>query len=119
MSNQERSEKETAEAVYAFAAEKMKGGASGPQVQAMLIQSGLDRDSAAVVVANLTRMRCEAVRAAGKKNMASGALWCIGGIVITVATYDAASPGGRYVIAWGAIVFGAIQFFRGLIQSQG
>ena len=29
----------------------------------------------------------------------------------------AATGGGKYVVAWGAIVFGAIQFFRGLIQS--
>ena len=54
----------------------------------------------------------------GKKNMLYGALWCIGGIVVTAATYDAAEPGGAYVVAWGAIVFGAIQFFRGLMQSS-
>jgi hypothetical protein len=24
--------------------------------------------------------------------------------------------GGTYIVAWGAIIFGAIQFFRGLIQ---
>jgi len=26
--------------------------------------------------------------------------------------------GGRYVIAWGAIIFGAIQFFRGAAQAS-
>ncbi len=46
--------------------------------------------------------------------MVFGALWCIGGIVVTVVTYSAAASGGTYVVAWGAIVFGAIQFFRGL-----
>ena len=59
------------------------------------------------------------VHAAGRKNMIYGALWCIGGIVVTVVTYSIASGGGTYIIAWGAIVFGAIQFFRGLIQSSG
>jgi hypothetical protein len=52
-----------------------------------------------------------------KKNMLYGALWCIGGIVVTAVTYSASSDGGRYVVAWGAIVFGAIQFFRGLMHS--
>lgn len=55
----------------------------------------------------------------GLKNVIFGALWCIGGIVVTAATYQAAanSPGGgSYVVAWGAIVFGGVQFLRGLAQ---
>lgn len=51
--------------------------------------------------------------------MLQGALWCIGGTVVTVASYSAASSGGRYVVAWGAIVFGATPFFRGLTRSNG
>jgi hypothetical protein len=38
--------------------------------------------------------------------MLFGALWCIGGIIATVSDLG--------YIFWGAIVFGAIQFFRGL-----
>ena len=43
------------------------------------------------------------------------------GVVITALTYSAAvtAGGGRYVVAWGAVVFGAIQFFRGLTQLKG
>jgi len=53
----------------------------------------------------------------GKKNMIYGALWCIGGIIFTVVSYSAASSsGGEYYITWGAIIFGAIQFFNGLGQ---
>ena len=52
-----------------------------------------------------------------KKNMIYGALWAVGGTVLTLWTYSSASSGGgRYVVAWGAIIFGAIQFFRGLSQ---
>lgn len=120
MSDQEPSvEEEVVQAVYAFAAEQMKNGASAQQIQSMLVEKGLDQDSAATVVSNLTRMRSEAIYEAGKKNMLYGALWCIGGIVVTAATYSAAPGGGTYVVAWGAIVFGAIQFFHGLIQSSG
>ena len=51
------------------------------------------------------------------RNMLVGGLWCAGGIIVTGFTYAAASGrgGGSYVVAWGAIVFGAIQFFRGLL----
>jgi hypothetical protein len=48
--------------------------------------------------------------------MLYGALWCIGGLVVTVISYSAANAGGRYVLAWGAIIFGAFQFLRGLFQ---
>jgi len=56
-------------------------------------------------------------RAVAEKRMLHGALWCIGGVAVTAFTYMAAASGpggGTYVVAWGAIVFGAIQFFRGL-----
>jgi hypothetical protein len=36
----------------------------------------------------------KATKAIGSKNMLYGALWCIGGIVVTVVTYSAASSGG-------------------------
>jgi hypothetical protein len=37
------------------------------------------------------------------------------GLAVTVVTYlSAEQSGGTYVIAWGAILFGAIRFFRGL-----
>jgi len=62
----------------------------------------------------------DAVRAASNRNMFIGGLWCVGGIAVTAITYTAASGGGTYFVAWGAIVFGAIQFIRGLAaRSQG
>ena len=56
-------------------------------------------------------------RAAANKRILWGAAWCLGGILVTVLSYAAAanSPaGGTYFIAWGAILFGAIQIFRGM-----
>ncbi len=51
-------------------------------------------------------------------DVAWGALWCIGGIAVTAITYSKAAPGGTYIVAWGAILFGAIQFFKGLANIQ-
>jgi hypothetical protein len=49
------------------------------------------------------------------RNIIVGGLICLVGIVVTVGTYMAASSeGGTYTIAWGAILFGGLQFFRGL-----
>ena len=46
----------------------------------------------------------------GNKNMFWGAIWCVGGIIFTVSDTG--------YIWWGAILFGGIQFFQGLIQSS-
>lgn len=49
-----------------------------------------------------------------KRRMLYGALWAVGGTLVTTITYSAASGGGVYIIAWGAILFGIIDFFVGL-----
>jgi hypothetical protein len=54
-------------------------------------------------------VRQENIRTANK-NMLYGALWCIGGTVATLAEIG--------YIFWGAILFGAIQFFQGLYQRS-
>jgi len=48
-----------------------------------------------------------------KRKMKRGALWCVGGIAVTLLTYTLATGGGSYIVAWGAIIFGAIEFFQG------
>jgi hypothetical protein len=50
------------------------------------------------------------------RNIFYGALWCIGGITVTVASYQAALNygGSRYFVTWGAIAFGLYQFLSGL-----
>jgi len=103
---------EVRQAVYQYAAELVKKGLPASQVESKLMAKGLDQASAAIVVKNLFAARSQAAT----KNMLYGALWCIGGIIVTAVTYSSASGGGRYVIAWGAIIFGAIQFLRGLWQ---
>jgi hypothetical protein len=77
-----------------------------------------DMQNAEGYIPGQTRIRVlpEKTKALGRKNMISGALWCIGGIIVTVATLNAASNGGTYIIAWGAILFGAVQFIQGLYQ---
>lgn len=48
------------------------------------------------------------------RQMIFGVLWAVGGTLVTVFTYQAASSGGYYFIAWGAIIFGIVDIFRGL-----
>ncbi|KHL05595.1 hypothetical protein [Sinomonas humi] len=44
---------------------------------------------------------------------------CVVGLFISILTYESAAPGGRYVVWWGAIVFGAINCIRyGIAYSR-
>lgn len=110
------------EAIYAYGAALLREGKSPNEVEEALVAKGIERKTAEVVVDKLTRTRDTAVVAdrkeRGAKNMMIGGLICVVGIIITAATYSGASGGGRYVIAWGAIIFGAIRFFQGLAQSS-
>lgn len=46
-----------------------------------------------------------------------GFLWLIGGALVSFFSYNnAAETGGKYVIFWGAIIFGGIQFIRAMIN---
>jgi hypothetical protein len=51
-----------------------------------------------------------------QKVMLSGVLWFFGGLLFTGITYGVASSngGGTYFITWGAMLFGAYDFIRGL-----
>jgi hypothetical protein len=87
------------------------------EVKRILVDDGLDEASALAVVTNLDNQITKAKKETAKKDMLYGALWCVGGTIVTFISYSSASGGGSYVITWGAILFGGIQFFRGLVNS--
>lgn len=105
-------------AVYQHAADMMRQGKNRHKIIESLTQKGLDQESANVVVTNLENVRKQHAKSGAGRDMAIGALICAVGVVITIVTYSAASAGGgRYVVAYGAIVVGAIQFLRGLFNT--
>ena len=77
-----------------------------------------DLNGAEGYISGRTQIRAiaEKTKALARKNMIGGALWCIGGIAVTVYTYGASSSGGTYIVAWGAILFGFVQLVQGIYQ---
>ena len=104
------------EQIYSYAAEMMKHGMSTREMEQLLIRRGLGAEAASAVVKNLRNTRRKTLRNVGLKHMAMGGAICLIGLVITIGTIQAAEGDGRFVIAWGAIVFGSLQFLRGLLQ---
>jgi hypothetical protein len=107
-----------AEGLCSFAALEIRKRKASTEIASSLTETNVQAERAALVV---KAIRKAASKAAGKKNMLFGALWCIGGIIVTAVSYQVAKGlgGGEYVIAWGAMLLGAIQFLRGYSQYSG
>lgn len=114
MTNQQTTPEQAVQQIYQYAASLMRSGTKPDIIRQNLVQRGLTAEQANIVVINLQKARKKALQQAGQRDLLIGAGVCLLGIVITVATFSAARGGGTYVVAWGAIIFGAIQFFRGL-----
>ena len=103
--------------LYSFARKEMAEGKTAEEVENALMEKGVDLASAVTIVHD-----CEAGEVASITTRGSlapvvwGGVICLIGLVVTVGSYSAASGGGTYVVAWGAILFGALQMIQGLSQ---
>jgi hypothetical protein len=57
-------------------------------------------------------------KSVAQRNMVIGGLACVGGTAVTIWSFIAPEKNGGYIVAWGAILFGAIQFLMGLQQFR-
>lgn len=95
--------------IYEYAANLMVNEKKNShEIKIALKEKGLNEESASIVVENLEKQIEETKRERANKDMFYGALWCIAGIVATAADIG--------FIFWGAIVFGGIKFFKGLLK---
>ena len=118
MSTQETTSKEYIQAVFEVAGRLMRQKKSREQIVQALANHGVDRTVAQGVIDKLEASSAQGRASVGRRNMLFGALWFIGGTVVTLATYEHASDGGSYIIAYGAIIGGLVQFFMGCIQAS-
>lgn len=105
MENTEREQQEQVNQIYSYARNLLINEKKNvEEVKDILIGQGVDQEGAFIVVENLIQEQSQK-RKNANNNMLYGAIWCIGGIIATVADIGA--------IFWGAILFGGIQFMKG------
>ena len=109
---------------YCYALERLLKGSKPGDVRQSLMDSGHSATEAARIVQTALQYKNEqeAMQAAdpragnsGGTNMLIGGAICVIGIAVTLLSLQSGSS--RAIIAWGAILFGGIQFFRGVAQS--
>ena len=110
MESNQNDQQEAVNKIYDYAANLLVNeNKSESEVEQILIAEGIDAESAKIIVENLSKQIIVAKKERANKDMLYGALWCIGGVIATVADIG--------FIFWGAIVFGGYQFFKGLSNS--
>ena len=107
----QRKEEITVNQIYDYAAnllvnERKNSG----EVIDILVEKGIEEANATIVVENIEMQIKQGKKERANKDMLYGALWCIGGTVLTVAHVG--------YIFWGAIIFGGYQFIKGLVNSN-
>src|SRR5689334_14026066 len=109
MENTEVSQTDAVSQIYNYAANLLVNeNKNAEEVKDALVQKGLSVDAAYTIVRSVEDQISKGHKERATKDMIYGALWCVGGTVATVANIG--------FIFWGAILFGGIQFFKGLIN---
>jgi len=99
--------KRTADELYNYAAQQMVQLNRNPnQVKNDLVEMGLDSESANTLVYKIHNQINDAKVSQAKKDILYGALWCFGGLILTLTKTG--------FIFWGAILFGGIQLIKGI-----
>ena len=96
--------------LYQYAANLLANGKSGAEVERLLMLKGLAADDASTLVGELENPIQDAKKAQAKKDMLHGGLWCVGGLALTLADVG--------FVFWGAILFGGIQFIKGVTNLK-
>ena len=58
----------------------------------------------------------ERTKAMGRKNMLTGVMWLIAGVVVTFSGGSPASGGSFILLGYGALLFGGVMLVAGLVQ---
>jgi hypothetical protein len=91
-------------------ARRLREGQTAEHVIGMLLEEGLAQDEIRAVFDGAAKiLRAENAH----KDKLYGAMWLVGGLMVTLVSYSAASNGGSYLVATGAIIYGAVRLVRG------
>jgi hypothetical protein len=103
---------------FRAATQQLQSGRSTTTAVLTLTSAGVNEKDATDFVIAANKRITEAKRKQASRDILYGSLWCGGGLIVTMVTYGMATGGGSYMVAWGAIIFGAIQLFRGLANQR-
>lgn len=103
--------------IWKYVIEEKENGIADSEILAGLQERGLDEQHSILILSGL-KDKLKKIIDHNDTKMLAGGISCLAGTFITFLTYSSAmSSGGTYIVAWGAVVFGAIGFFSGLSEK--
>ena len=109
-------QKQELSGLFKYAVMELANNKSRQVVEKLLVGQGASLETAKTVVKDAQYAVKKLRREKYKKRMTRGLLWTVVGVVVTCGTYTFAdSLGGKYVLFYGAIIFGLIDFVAGFI----
>ncbi|UAY52346.1 hypothetical protein [Ferruginibacter albus] len=104
--------------IWSFIFEEKEKGTSDDEILKGLLERGLDEEQGKKLLLT-TSDKLKTIVDDYDTKMLAGGLSFLLGVFITLVTYThARASGGIYIIAWGAILFGAIKFSSGLSAKR-
>ena len=104
--------------LWEYVIEEKAAGASDAMILEGLTQQGLTTEAATAIIDALEEVATARLKRA-KDNATLGACFCIGGIILTIVTFSAATTsGGTFLICWGPVIFGGIRWNKGITQKR-
>ncbi len=120
---QPSTEQEAMDGLASYVSHELDAGRPQKEIVNDIVVRGVNRKTAEHLVRSLaaslklttqTPEGRAALAAQYRRQMRSGSVWAVGGTVVTLGSYLLAEGGGgKYVIAWGAIVYGLWTYARG------
>jgi len=103
--------------LLALIATRIESNVEESEIINELMEMGLNNDSAELLISLAKKQKNKPNRDKDLKNIIMGAVFCIGGVIMTSISYNSASTsGGTYTLFIGAMIGGAIQFCYGLFN---
>jgi hypothetical protein len=108
--------KQELSSLFQYAVLELASNKSHQAVEKLLVGRGTSLETAKAIVKDAQYAVKKARRDKHKKRMTRGLIWTFLGVILTCGTYAFASElGGKYILFYGAIIFGFIDFIVGLI----
>lgn len=105
-----------ADQLYLEATKAIASGKKAAAVFQNFIQRGVHPQFAQSIVEKASKTKKAAFRQGGVKLLLTGLAMLVLGIIITGVSYSAAANGGIYFVAFGPVIFGVANMFRGLVR---
>lgn len=106
-------EDDFSKAIWKYIIEEKENNTPDSEILSGLKERGLDEPQAALMLTGIAEKLTEMIDHFDTKKLSGGLAFTIGLLVTLFTLSSARITGGYFILAWGAIIFGAVRFFSG------